>query len=246
MKKAVKADIILFVGGIEEGEFQDRSSLNLPGDQERWIKELASLETPMVVALVGGSAIEMPWIEKVEAVIDMWYGGEQQGNALVNILSGKTNPSGKLPITFPLNEGQLPLSYWHEPTGRGDDYIDGSGWPLFPFGFGLSYNEYEYGGISYDNLDKDVIVVPITNKGLLKGEEIVQLYAQTRYSQYLQPIIRLIDFQRVSLKPGETKWVRFDVKESKERYQLYSSHPDQVVWAVGSSSRDLKNKMPVR
>jgi beta-glucosidase len=246
MKKAMKADMILFVGGIEEGEFQDRSSLNLPGEQERWINELASLEPPMVVALVGGSAIEMPWIEKVEAVIDMWYGGEQQGNALVNILSGKTNPSGKLPITFPMNEGQLPLSYWHEPTGRGDDYIDGTGWPMFPFGFGLSYNEYHYGGISFDNLDKDVIVVPITNKGLLKGEEVVQLYAQTRYSQSLQPIIRLIDFQRVSLKPGETKWVRFDVRESKRRYQLYSAHPDQVVWAVGSSSRDLKNKMPVR
>jgi beta-glucosidase len=117
---------------------------------------------------------------------------------------------------------------------------------MLPFGFGLSYNEYHYGGISYDNLDNDVIVIPITNKGLLKGEEIVQLYAQTRYSQHLQPIIRLIDFQRVSLKPGETKWVRFDVKESKEHYQLYSSHPDQVVWAIGSSSRDLKNKTPVR
>ncbi|MEN9333581.1 MAG: hypothetical protein RLY35_761, partial [Bacteroidota bacterium] len=132
------------------------------------------------------------------------------------------------------------------PTGRGDDYIDGSGWPMFPFGFGLSYNEYDYGGISHDNLDKDVIVIPITNKGLLKGEEVVQLYAQTRSSESLQPILRLIEFQRVLLNPGETKWVRFDVRESKRRYQLYSFPLDEVVWAVGSSSRELKCKVRIK
>jgi beta-glucosidase len=182
----------------------------------------------------------------VDAVMDMWYGGEQQGNALVNIMSGKVNPSGKLPITFPLNEGQLPLSYWHEPTGRGDDYIDGTGWPMFPFGFGLSYNEYSYGGISYDNRDKDVLVIPVTNTGTYFGEEVVQLYVQTRTSNELQPIIRLVDFRRMSLNPGETKWVRFDVGEIKSRYNLYNSHPDLCVWAIGKSSRELVSKIPMR
>ncbi len=243
---AKKADLILYVAGIDEGEFQDRSSLNLPGNQEKWIEALGKLETPMVVGLVGGSAIEMPWLANVDAVVDMWYGGEQQGNALVNILSGKTNPSGKLPITFPLHEGQLPLSYWHEPTGRGDDYIDGTGWPLFPFGFGLSYTEFNYGSISYDNLDKDVLVMTVTNEGKVFGEEVVQLYVQTRYSQDLQPISRLVDFQRVSLKPGETKWVRFDVRSVKEKYNLYGKNPDQCVWAVGKSSRELVSKIEMK
>jgi beta-glucosidase len=220
--------------------------LNLPGNQEKWIEALSKLETPMVVELVGGSAIEMPWLENVDAVVDMWYGGEQQGNALVNILSGKTNPSGKLPITFPLHEGQLPLTYWHEPTGRGDDYIDGTGWPLFPFGFGLSYTEFNFGGISFDNRDKDVLVMTVTNEGKVFGEEVVQLYVQTRYSQDLQPITRLVDFQRVALKPGETKWVRFDVRAIKDKYNLYGKNPDQCVWAVGKSSRELVSKIEMK
>ncbi len=246
LAQAKKADLVLFVAGIEEGEFQDRSSLNLAGDQENWITKLAELNTPMVVALVGGSAIEMPWLEKVDAVIDMWYGGEQQGNALIHILSGKVNPSGKLPITFPKNEGQLPLSYWHEPTGRGDDYLDGSGWPMFPFGFGLSYNEYRYGALEYDNRDKDVLVIPVSNQGQYAGEEIVQLYLQTRYSETLQPIIRLVDFQRVSLAPGETKNVRFDVREIKSNYPLFTEQAGNYVWAVGKSSRALESKLPMR
>jgi len=246
LSKANQADLVLFVAGIDEGEFQDRSSLNLPGNQELWINELSQLNTPCVVAISGGSAVEMPWLENVDAVMDMWYGGEQQGNALVNIMSGKVNPSGKLPITFPMNEGQLPLSYWHEPTGRGDGYIDGTGWPMFPFGFGLSYNEYSYGGMSYDNRDKDVLVIPVTNTGTYFGEEVVQLYVQTRTSSELQPIIRLVDFRRVSLNPGETKWVRFDVGEIKSRYNLYNSHPDLCVWAIGKSSRELVSKISMR
>ncbi len=247
LAKADKADLILFVAGIEEGEFQDRSSLNLPGEQERWVKALGATQAPMVVAVSGGSAVEVtPWIDEAEALVHMWYGGEQQGNALVNILSGKTNPSGKLPITFPLHEGQLPLSYWHEPTGRGDDYIDGSGWPMYPFGYGLSYTTFDYGVVEYDNRDKDVLVLPITNTGQMDGTEIVQLYVQTRYSNLLRPIIQLVDFQKVFVRKGETIQVRFDVRNLKGDFNLYNAQPDQLVWAVGSSSRELKTKIEIR
>ena len=138
-----KADAIVVVAGIEEGEFQDRSKLSLPGNQEELILELAKTGKPIVVVLVGGSAIVMErWLNEVDGVVMMWYAGEQQGYALANVLSGKVNPSGKLPITFPRHEGQLPLSYWHEPTGRGSDYIDGTGLPLFPFGYGKSYTSF--------------------------------------------------------------------------------------------------------
>lgn len=242
-----ESDMVLFVAGIEEGEFQDRSSLNLPGHQEEWIQSLGGLDIPMVVAISGGSAVEVtPWINQVDALIDMWYGGEQQGNALVNILSGKTNPSGKLPITFPIHEGQLPLGYWHEPTGRGDDYVDGTGWPMYPFGFGLGYSEFEYGTLEYDNRDKDVLIIPITNKGQWDGAEIVQLYVQTRYSKELKPILALVDFQKVFIPKGQTVNVRFDVREFKKGMRIYDANSDDQIWAVGKSSRELTSKLTVK
>ncbi len=247
LAQAEKADMILFVAGIEEGEFQDRSSLNLPGEQEHWIKALAATESPMVVAISGGSAVEVtPWLDEVESLVHMWYGGEQQGQALVDILSGFFNPCGKLPITFPMHEGQLPLSYWHEPTGRGDDYIDGTGWPMYPFGYGLSYTTFDYGVVEYDNRYKDVLVLPITNTGQMDGAEIVQLYVQTRYSSSLRPIVQLVDFQKVFVRKGETVQVRFDVHNLKGNFNLFNENPDQLVWAIGSSSRDLKTKIEIR
>ncbi len=247
LERAQNADMILFVAGIEEGEFQDRSSLNLPGHQEEWIKALGALQVPLVVAISGGSAVEVePWIDDAEALIDMWYGGEQQGPALINILSGKTNPSGKLPITFPVHEGQLPLTYWHEPTGRGDDYIDGTGCPMYPFGYGLSYTKFEYGILEYDNRDKDVLTIPITNSGKSDGAEIVQLYIQTRSSRQLKPILALVDFRKILIPKGQTVHVRFDVRELKKNMRIYELNPDHQVWAVGKSSRELTSKLTVK
>jgi beta-glucosidase len=138
------------------------------------------------------------------------------------------------------------LSYWHEPTGRGDDYIDGTGWPMYPFGYGLSYTTFDYGVVEYDNRYKDVLVLPITNTGQMDGAEIVQLYVQTRYSSSLRPIVQLVDFQKVFVRKGETVQVRFDVHNLKGNFNLFNENPDQLVWAVGSSSRDLKTKIEVR
>jgi beta-glucosidase len=145
-----------------------------------------------------------------------------------------------------MHEGQLPLSYWHEPTGRGDDYIDGTGWPMYPFGYGLSYTTFDYGVVEYDNRDKDVLELPITNTGQMDGAEIVQLYVQTRYSSSLRPIVQLVDFQKVFVRKGETVQVRFDVHNLKGNFNLFNENPDQLVWAVGSSSRDLKSKIRIQ
>ena len=142
---AQRADAVVVVAGIEEGEFRDRSFLSLPGHQEALIKAVAATGKPIVVVLVGGSAITMrDWIDDVPAILDVWYPGEAGGDAVADILFGDYNPGGRLPITFAEWEGQLPLYYNHRPTGRGDDYLDGTGKPLFPFGYGLSYTSFDY------------------------------------------------------------------------------------------------------
>lgn len=109
------------------------------------INKISELGIPTVVVLVGGSAITMNnWINNISGIIDVWYPGEAGGNAVADVLFGDYNPAGRLPITFPIHESQLPLYYNHKPTGRGDDYINLTGQPLFPFGFGLSYTRFEY------------------------------------------------------------------------------------------------------
>ena len=147
---ARRSDVAVVVAGLEEGEFRDRSSLGLPGHQEELIRAVAATGKPTIVVLIGGSAITMPWLDRVGAVIDAWYPGEVGGTAVADVLFGGYNPAGRLPITFPVAEGQLPLRYNHKPTGRGDDYLDLTGHPLFPFGFGLSYATFEYSNLHTD------------------------------------------------------------------------------------------------
>ncbi len=142
---AARSDVAVVVVGIEEGEFRDRSSLALPGRQEELIQRVAATGTPTVVVLVGGSAVTMSrWLDQVPAVLAAWYPGQEGGHAVADVLFGDHNPAGRLPITFPVAEGQLPLVYNHLPTGRGDDYADLTGQALFPFGHGLSYTTFRY------------------------------------------------------------------------------------------------------
>ena len=151
---AARSDVAVVVAGLEEGEFRDRAFLKLPGHQEELIERVAAAGKPVVVVLVGGSAITMSrWLDRVDAVIDVWYPGEEGGHAVADVLFGDANPAGRLPITFPMSEGQLPLVYNHKPTGRGDDYLDLTGQPLFPFGFGLSYTTFEYSNLAISPAD---------------------------------------------------------------------------------------------
>ncbi len=156
---ARQSDIAIVTVGINEGEFQDRAMLSLPGHQEELISAVAATGKPVVVVLVGGSAVTMNnWIDKVPAIMDVWYPGEEGGHAVAAVLFGDYNPAGRLPVTFPVHEAQLPLVYNHKPTGRGDDYNNLSGQPLFPFGFGLSYTTFEYSNIK---LNKSTIAARI-------------------------------------------------------------------------------------
>jgi beta-glucosidase len=249
VKAAKNNDVVVFVAGIKEGEFLDRAMLNLPGNQETLLQELAKTGKPIVVVLTGGSAINMqPWLNKVSAVLNVWYPGEAGGGAVADVLLGKANPSGKLPITYPFDESQLPLVYNHKPTGRGDDYNNLSGEPLFPFGYGLSYTDFSYANLKFSrkSMTKNemaMVTLELQNTGSYDGEEVVQLYMRPLLSKLAQPVLTLRAFQRVSLKAGETKTVSFQI--AKEVLQTLDDNnkwdvvPGDYRIMIGSSSKAL-------
>lgn len=247
---ASKADAVILAVGIEEGEFRDRASLALPGHQEEMILKVAATGKPVVVVLVGGSAITMNnWLEKVTAVIDVWYPGEAGGEAVAEVLFGDYNPAGRLPVTFPVSEAQLPLVYNHKPTGRGDDYNNLTGQPLFPFGFGLSYTTFEYTDIKMDNdqIQPDEtarVRFSVSNTGNFDGDEVVQLYIRDLYASVSRPVTELKGFQRIHLRKGETREVVFDI--TPEMLTMPDKNLKPVVESgefrimAGSSCKEIK------
>ncbi len=247
---AKKSDVSIVVVGIEEGEFRDRAYLSLPGRQEEMINKVAAIGKPMVVVLVGGSAITMNnWIKNVPSILDVWYPGEEGGNAVADVLFGDYNPAGRLPITFPVFEGQLPLVYNHKPTGRGDDYNNLTGQPLFPFGYGMSYTTFEYSDLhieknNFKATDSTIIHCKITNTGIKDGDEVVQLYIRDELASVARPIIELKGFQRIHLKAGETKTVSFDILP--EMLSMLDIHLKKVLepgdfrMMIGASCKDIR------
>nr|WP_315423501.1 glycoside hydrolase family 3 C-terminal domain-containing protein [uncultured Pedobacter sp.] len=242
-------DAIVFVAGIKEGEFLDRAMLNLPGNQELLLEELEKTGKPIIVVLTGGSAINMqPWLNKVSAVLNVWYPGEAGGAAVADILLGKVNPSGKLPITYPIDESQLPLVYNHKPTGRGDDYNNLSGEPLFPFGYGLSYTNFSYNNLKFNRKsiaknETATVSFELKNTGNYDGEEVVQLYMRPLLSKLAQPVLALRAFQRIHLKVGETKIVSFkldkEVLQTLDINNVWEVAPGEYRIMIGSSSKSL-------
>jgi len=246
---ARRSDVAIVVAGIEEGEFRDRASLALPGHQEALIRAVAKTGTPTVVVLVAGSAITMPWLGDVGAVIDAWYPGEVGGTAVAEALFGDVNPAGRLPMTFPIAEGQLPLRYNHKPTGRGDDYLDLTGQPLFPFGFGLSYTTFEYSDLAIQpstlgTSGSATISFVVKNTGRTAGDEVAQLYIRDVLASVARPVMQLAGFQRVHLGPGESKTVSVPLSNESlrmlDRDMRWVVEPGVVRIMVGSSSKDIR------
>jgi beta-glucosidase len=208
--------------------------------------------------LVGGSAITMSrWLDRVDGVIDVWYPGEEGGRAVADVLFGDENPGGRLPITFPMSEGQLPLVYNHKPTGRGDDYLDLTGHPLFPFGYGLSYTTFEYSNLVITPADMPasgtaIVRCTVKNTGSVAGDEVVQLYVRDVLATVARPVMMLEGFSRIHLAPGEQREVAFTL--SKSELQMLDADMRWVVEPgtfrvlVGSSSRDihLRGELVVR
>lgn len=247
---ALKSDVAVVVVGIEEGEFRDRGYLSLPGRQEELINKVAATGKPVVVVLVGGSAITMNnWLKNVPAILDVWYPGEEGGNAVADVLFGDYNPAGRLPITFPVFEGQLTLVYNHKPTGRGDDYNNLTGQPLFPFGYGMSYTTFEYSDlkINKNNIsatDSTTIRCKITNTGKMAGDEVVQLYVRDELASVVRPVTELKGFRRIHLNAGESREVSFVV--NPEMLSMLDINLKKVVepgdfrMMIGASSKDIR------
>jgi len=245
-----KCDIAIVVAGIEEGEFRDRAFLNLPGHQEEMIKEIAKTGKPIAVVLVGGSAIVMnEWKNDIPAIVDVWYPGDEGGNAVADVLFGDYNPAGRLPITFPIDESQLPLYYNHKPTGRGDDYVNLSGKPLFPFGYGLSYTTFDYSYLKIKspviNADQTTsISFKLTNTGNYDGDEVVQLYIKDLYASVARPVMELKGFKRIHLEKGKTKEISFEI--TPDLLSMLNEDMKRIVEPgdfrimIGASSNDIR------
>ncbi len=249
---AKQSDVALVVAGIEEGEFRDRAMLNLPGKQEELISRIAATGKSVLVLLVGGSAVTMDkWIDKADGIVDVWYPGEEGGNAIAKVLFGDYNPAGRLPITFPLSEAQLPLVYNHKPTGRGDDYNNLSGLPIFPFGYGLSYTKFDYSEMKFgkNNISKNdstIVKCKVTNIGGAEGDEVVQLYLKDLLASVARPVMELKGFQRIHLLPGQTKEIAFEITPAMlsmlDKDLKTVVEPGDFRIMIGASSRDIRLK----
>lgn len=228
VKVAKESDmLLLFMGGGPGtgGESVDRMDLSLMGAQEDFILRMSELNKPMVVVLVDERpVIVRKWIDKVDALVMMWYAGEEGGNAIADILKGVCNPSGKLPCTFPLYTGQCPLYYSYYPYGRESRTAEIKGLKAdnlrydfqFPFGFGLSYTKFEYSNLEVEGEGTlhPVITVDIKNVGEKAGDEIVQLYLSSKSNRIVRRVKELKSFKRIHLNPKEKKKVIFELKES--------------------------------
>jgi beta-glucosidase len=187
----------------------------------------------------------------VDAIMMIWYPGDEGGYAVADVLTGKNTPSGKLPITFPIHESQLPLTYNHLPTGRGDDYHNLTGEPLFPFGYGLSYTTFAYDHLEFSS---DTITANesfkvqfiLKNTGKYEGAEVVQLYIKDLFASVAQPVISLKGFQKINLKPGESQKVTFEITPSQlqilNAQNQWVVEPGEFRIMIGSSSKDLRLK----
>lgn len=250
VRLARSSSLAIIAAGIEEGEGRDRADIRLPGRQGEMIQRTAAAGIPVVVVIYGGSAVDMTdWIDDADAVLMAWYPGEDGGGALADILWGDANPSGRLPVTFPRSVGQLPLVYNHKPTGRLDDYADMTGEPAFPFGFGLSYTDFRYSGLTIEpgSIAPDGtarVSCEVTNIGPAAGAEVVQLYIHDPLASVVRPVIELKGFQRVFLEPGASATIRFELGPKElallDRDMNEVVEPGEFRIYVGSSSRDIR------
>ena len=216
-----QADVIIAIFGETRemsGEAAARTSLDLPGDQEKMLESLVATGKPVVLVVMSGRPLSISWAaDHIPAIVQSWFLGIESGHALADVLFGDVNPSAKLPVTVPRTAGQVPIYYNHLPTGRPpnpDDkytskYIDTAIGPLFPFGFGLSYTKFEYSDMRVDGMS---VSANVRNSGNRAGEEIVQMYIADPVASVSRPVKELKGFQRIALQPNETKRVTFTVK----------------------------------
>lgn len=261
VEAAKNADVAVMVMGDKagltdectSGEARDRAVLDLPGVQQDLVRAVYETGKPIVLVLLSGRPVTLNWIaDEVPAILEAWFPSEEGGPAVANVLFGDVNPSGKLPITFPCAVGQVPIFYGHRPSGGRSmwkiDYVETSTKPLYPFGYGLSYTIFEYSNLRIEAnnptaASKVLIRADVTNTGSRAGDEIVQLYTHTTRANVTRPLKELKGFQRVSLQPGETHTVNFEIHVNQFAYydvdMRYVLTPGKIDVMVGRSAVDL-------
>ena len=217
--------IVIAVGGNEStareafspNHLGDRSDLDLLGQQNELVAALLDLEKPTVVVLINGRPLAATYVaENAPAILEAWYLGQETGTALADILFGDVSPGGKLPVTIPRSVGQLPMFYNHKPSARSQAYLTLENTPLYPFGYGLSYTSFQLGSprLSASAISPEESVqvsVDIRNTGTVEGDEVIQLYLRDEVSSVARPVKELKGFERVTLGPGQTTTVTFEL-----------------------------------
>lgn len=260
IETASKSDVVVLALGETESFCReawsdehtgDRESLELLGNQNKLVEAILQTGKPVVVLMFGGRPLTFNFVnENVPAIIQVFYPGQEGGTAIADVLFGKVNPSGKLSVTIPKSVGQLPCYYSRKPS-RMRDYVGGetTNQPLYPFGFGLSYSQFEYKNLTIDKkeiskTESVQVSLQVTNTGKKAGEEIVQLYIRDKVSTATRPEKELKDFARVNLQPGETKTVIFTITPDKLEY--YNLDFNKVIELgdfdvmVGANSENFK------
>ena len=262
---AKNADVIIAALGESSeysGESSSRSEIGIPDIQQRLLKELLKTGKPVVLVLFTGRPLTLTWEnENVPAILNVWFGGTEAAYAIGDILFGDVNPSGKLTTTFPQNVGQIPLYYNHKNTGRPladgkwfekfrSNYLDVSNDPLYPFGFGLSYSNFDYSDVKLSSTQIDAngeltASVTVTNNSKVDGAEVVQLYIRDVVGSVTRPVKELKGFEKVFIKAGESKTVNFKITPEMLKFYDYDLNfvfePGDFDVMIGGNSRDVKS-----
>jgi len=248
--KASAADVCIVVAGENSqrysafgrtcGENCDRDDLDLPGMQEELLEAIASTGKPTILVLMTGRANSIAWAkDNVDAILNVWEPGQMGGQAIAEVLSGKVNPSGKLPVTMPRSVGQVPTVYNHKHSQYSRLFATNETGPLWPFGFGLSYSSFKY---SAPELNDYSVSITVTNEGPYDGAEVVQLYIRDEYASVTRPVKELKAFKRIFLKNGESQEVSFEITPDMLKCfgadNRWSVEPGDFTIMVGSSSAD--------
>ena len=260
---AGRADVIIAAmgesGGMT-GEAASRTSLELPGNQQELLIALRKLGKPIVLVLMNGRPLSIEWAdENVHAILETWFAGTEGGHAIADVLFGDYNPSGKLPVTFPRNVGQVPIYYNMKNTGRPyspndaeqnyrSRYQDSPNSPLYPFGYGLSYTTFEYSDLTLERTRMGAggsitVRVSVANTGEVDGEEVVQLYVRDLVGSVTRPVKELKGFRKILLEKGERQVVEFELRPSDLAFHRqdmsYGAEAGEFRVLVGGNSEEL-------
>lgn len=267
VEKAEDCDVIIAVLGEDEyrtGESRSRTSLDLPGRQQELLEALYATGKPVVLVLINGQPLTINWADKyIPSILETWFPSCQGGTVIAEALFGDYNPGGKLTVTFPKSVGQIELNFPFKPGSHGsqpESGPNGSGstrvlGELYPFGHGLSYTSFEYSDMNVSPLEQGTqgnytITFNITNTGKRQGDEVVQLYVRDKYSSVIAYDSVLRGFERVSLNPGETKQMTFELTPEDlqllDRNMQWTVEPGEFEFMIGASSKDIKLRKTVK